>query len=464
MPLIDVQKISSGETLSGGSVVVGGLNDDPVTSPGIVFSDETFTAESAIQTPITLDFDGIPVDPETGDRISIYSDGSYSFQLLTDQGSPFFQEPQRIIAPATAFTGLSDTFQYAGNALKVAIVNAAETALEVTTTLVGFVINGVTLLSSGGGGNFLADDGTYKPASGAGDVVGIGSASANDIIASNGSINDIKASGLTVSDINDVISESAATTIIAQNNATNIAGKEDKVVNTIQVTATDLTWSIPVGVVELKITAVGAGASGGGICNAMSVESLGGGGGAGGDAVIVSNVDVSGISTLGITIGAGGAAPSNVTDNVGNSGAAGGSTIVTVGTDTITAQGGDGGGNGGASGTSFPQGEGGDPQNGTQSSVSGSARVGVNEIFKGGYGHNSAAVYGSATASDGKSAEGGHPGQSGLPFAFTTGGQDRHSYGEGAKGGDAHLTPDTSPFAAEVGKQGIVVIEYRTQT
>jgi hypothetical protein len=109
----------------------------------------------------------------------------------------------------------------------------------------------------------------------------------------------------------------------------------------VYATAGSFTFTIPIGVVRLKVTVVGGGGSGGGGNGCVN----GGGGGNGGAAVKWLSVTS---GTLSVTVGAGGTAVGAL-----NNGVTGGTSSVASGTQSITtisATGGAGGTNGGAGG------------------------------------------------------------------------------------------------------------------
>lgn len=116
-------------------------------------------------------------------------------------------------------------------------------------------------------------------------------------------------------------------------------------------TTTDLTYALPTGIKWLYIEIQGGGA-GGGSGGSGADPTLGGGGGGGGAGQYLAGIlNVDGLSTLSVTVGAGGAGGGAVSSGNGNAGVAGGSSIV-VGNITLTALGGGGGAGGTNSSTS----------------------------------------------------------------------------------------------------------------
>lgn len=454
MALIDVQKISGNQTLSGGTVHVGALNVDPVTTPGVVYSTETFDADSVIQTPITLDFDGIPLDPDTENRISIYADGSYSLQLQTDQGVDFFQAPQEVIIAATTFVALTDTFaSYTGNASKPVVVNAGETALEASPTLTGISVNGVTLSTSAGVGNFLNGSGLYVAASGAGDVVGSGTAADNQMTMFDTSVNAIQDAGFSNSSVSTAIALTTTNeTAIALINALTLTRQQISVTSTV---------GLPAGVTKIKIIVVGAGGSGGsGNYNASRVAP-GGGAGASGSVTVVQDIDVSSLSTIGIVIGSGGASKAGANNAVGTAGSNGGTTTVTIDSVAITATGGGGGQPGGATG-SVGAGTIGDATGGFPIGISdpgSSSRFGANFLY---YGHDGpdgsihdAIGYLATNGVYGRGGRGQYP-----PHIGYNSDASASVYGKGGNGGLCQDNSTTTVGDSGAGEDGVVFMEY----
>lgn len=101
----------------------------------------------------------------------------------------------------------------------------------------------------------------------------------------------------------------------------------------VYITATNASWTIPIGATTLLITAVGGGGGGGGGANTSGTPSsiITGGGGGGGGGITRTIVAVGANTTLNVTIGAGGAGAAGGTsaDTDGSNATAGGDTTVT---------------------------------------------------------------------------------------------------------------------------------------
>ena len=65
--ILDIPQINNGQLPKSGQVFVGAVDTDPLTSPVTVYSDKDYT--QAVITPLTLDFNGRPIDPVPARRL-----------------------------------------------------------------------------------------------------------------------------------------------------------------------------------------------------------------------------------------------------------------------------------------------------------------------------------------------------------------------------------------------------------
>ena len=93
--ILDIQQINNGLLPKFGQVFVGVIDNDPVVNPITVFTDSGLT--QALQTPLKLDFNGRPLDPNTGEVVTLYIGLGYSIQWLDQKGNNLLPEAVNVV-------------------------------------------------------------------------------------------------------------------------------------------------------------------------------------------------------------------------------------------------------------------------------------------------------------------------------------------------------------------------------
>lgn len=90
LTIIDIQQINYGQLPSFGQVWVGNAGTDPLDTQVSVYTDYAMT--SLVSTPLDLDFNGRPLDPDTGEVVTLYTNFSYSIQWTDKNGAPLLPD------------------------------------------------------------------------------------------------------------------------------------------------------------------------------------------------------------------------------------------------------------------------------------------------------------------------------------------------------------------------------------
>lgn len=144
--ILDIQQINNGQLPKSGQVFVGAVDTDPLTSPVTVYSDKDYT--QAVITPLTLDFNGRPIDPATGEPINLYVNFSYTIQWLDDQGAPLLTSPVSVnLEGGVSGIGPGTNTNVAGTA-SIPIVNLdadiSLDSIDMNSIIRGLLLNGLT--------------------------------------------------------------------------------------------------------------------------------------------------------------------------------------------------------------------------------------------------------------------------------------------------------------------------------
>jgi hypothetical protein len=102
--ILDIQQINNGQLPSYGQVFVGNIGTDPISSPTTVYSDRELTL--ALITPLDLDFNGRPLDPDTGEVVTLYIGNDYSIQWQDKLGNSLL--PEYIDVKVVPWSGFVD--------------------------------------------------------------------------------------------------------------------------------------------------------------------------------------------------------------------------------------------------------------------------------------------------------------------------------------------------------------------
>ncbi|MEE9459620.1 MAG: hypothetical protein V3V84_07655 [Candidatus Bathyarchaeia archaeon] len=110
--ILDIQQINNGLLPKFGQVFVGLVGTNPITNPITVFSDNDQT--QALITPLSLDFNGRPLDPATGEVVTLYINTSYSIQWLDKDGNALLPDFVNVeitagVSSVSAGTNLNDS-------------------------------------------------------------------------------------------------------------------------------------------------------------------------------------------------------------------------------------------------------------------------------------------------------------------------------------------------------------------
>lgn len=219
--------------------------------------------------------------------------------------------------------------------------------------------------------------------------------------------------------------------------------------------------------IMVEIQAGGGGGGSGSSGNTGGADGSGGGGGAG--QFIRAWIDVTGLSTVPVVVGAGGSGGASVSSGAGNNGNAGSNSSV-AGNQTITAAGGGGGaggatnGNGGAGGSSASStryylitgAPGGDGQYGSDAGGSPAAVAGTNSYFYTG----GTASNGGGGGGSGFFGNGGNGGATPGSGAGNAGSAAASNTGSGGGGGSTNGNASFTTGAGGNGGSGKVIIYY----
>lgn len=90
LTILDIQQINYGQLPSFGQVWVGNAGTDPLDTQVDVYTDYALT--NLVSTPLDLDFNGRPLDPDTGEVVTLYTNFSYSIQWTDKNGAPLLPD------------------------------------------------------------------------------------------------------------------------------------------------------------------------------------------------------------------------------------------------------------------------------------------------------------------------------------------------------------------------------------
>ncbi len=199
--ILDIQQINNGLLPKFGQVFIGAVNTDPVTNPITVFSDNEQT--QALITPLSLDFNGRPLDPATGEVVTLYINTSYSIQWLDKDGNALLPDFINVeITAGVSSVGAGTNLNNSGT--------VSDPVINLDLAITGVSVNSVTLTNAGLNTNFLNEAGTYSVPPSLGQVDSVVSGTnitvdatdpINPIVNLNASITGVSVNGVTLSNV-----------------------------------------------------------------------------------------------------------------------------------------------------------------------------------------------------------------------------------------------------------------------